>query len=630
MTTLLSSTARRLLLAALGSFLLAVPCFAYNTVWTGADGTEDFFDPGNWSVLVPDNNNSFNIQSNLTATLDTNSSFNSVGSQVYMNYMDLGDSSEATTNQGYMVFNNGFIHMSENAGDVQGIIGWNTNGYSKLVVNGGTVYFDGPDGNVSGKFGALWMQSFGEGSGINGINFDCGTSYSQASGTYNQSNGNGSYGRLELHSNALMRVATVFKIGDMGVAATNAALAYPLVLESGQIVMDGNSELDCGDGFTAGKDLTYTTIDLSGNSKLVIGNSMGAGNTNGSSQQGYFTLGARVSTYTALTIRDNAQLQCMTLQSRAPASVLVTNNAKFMIYNVLAGSGTIKYPYESSYIAGVDVVANPYGEGTNLIFTVADHATFYVDTWGYWGTKATEDVNSNLINGLVIGNGAFTGKIRGGSGYGSKGTLVIQDYATLDIRQSLSLGTAFSTSSDGTLQVVGPNTAITIGSNLSLCIGFDNAAATGATGRLSEFITGPTQSTVTVSNNTLINTQGTLKVTLQGYTPVGGENYLLITNVLGTNDGLFHTFDYSAAPLSPGLIWQPSATTNAVSLQVVNTFNVQPSGTNLMVTWTNQGVANVLQFSTNLANGFTDVVPTATSPYILSPTNAAAFFRLRN
>ena len=187
-----------------------------------------------------------------------------------------------------------------------------------------------------------------------------------------------------------------------------------------------------------------------------------------------------------------------------------------MIYNVLAGSGTVKYPYESSYIAAVDVTNNPFGEGSNLFFTVADHGTFYVDTWGFYGTKAAPDVNSNIINGLVIGSGSFSsGKIKGGSGYGSRGTLVIQDYGTLDIRQSLSLGTAVTPFSDGTLQIVGPNTTVTIGSNLSLCIGFDGAAATGATGRLSAVITGPTHSTVVVSNNTLIHTQGTLKVALQ-------------------------------------------------------------------------------------------------------------------
>ena len=316
----LSSTASKLsriaIFAILGSRLLAVECFAYDTVWTGTAGDGDFFNPGNWTGPVPPITIRPPSQRTKQPPLTPTRHFTLALASFSMNYLDLGDSTEATTNQGNLVINNGFIHMSKTSGDAQGIIGWNTNGYSKFVVNGGTVYFNGPDGNVSGKFGALWLQA-GAGtlvSGVNAINFDSGTSYTQASGTYNQAAGNGSFGRLELHSNAVMRIATVLKMGDQGVGATNASLSYPMVTESGVLIMDGNSELDCGDGFTMGKDLTSSVVDLSGNAKLVIGNSMGAGNPNGSSQQGYLTAGARASTYSTITVRGNAQLQCMTLQ----------------------------------------------------------------------------------------------------------------------------------------------------------------------------------------------------------------------------------------------------------------------------------------------------------------------------
>ena len=626
-------------LAVFTSLLLASRAFAYDTVWTGSAGDGDFFNPANWTSGPPVNNNSSAIALNQTATIDTNSPFYSGSGAFYMNYLDLGDSSEATTNLGTLVINNGFVHMSENSGDIAGIIGWNTNGYSKMIINGGTVYFDGPDGNVSGKFGALWRTNFGAVSGVNNINFNCGTSYTVASLTNNPANGNDSFGRLELHSNALMRVATVFKMGDMGATATNANLAYPLVLESGVLVMDGNSELDIGDGFTVGKELTSSSIDLSGNAKLVIGNTMGAGNPNGSSQQGYYTDGARNSTYSTTTVRDNAQLQCMTLQCRAPGSILVTNYAKFMIYNVLAGSGTIRYPFQSSYIAAVDITNNPFGEGSNEVFTVADHGTFYVDAWGFFGTAATPDANSNLINGLVIGNGNFqSGKIKGGNGFGSRGTLIIQDYGTLDIRQGLYLGTAANLFSDGTLQVIGPNTTVTIGTNLSLCVGYDGiTVGSGARGRISEVITGPTHSTITVSNNSLIHAQGTLQLVLRGYTPVGGESYTLLRNINGTNDGAFATNDFTSAPLSPGLVWQITTTSNTVIASVLNTFKLQRAGGNLAAVWSNEtGIGtnllftNILQSSSNAKTGYTDVTPTATSPYTINQTNATRFFRLRH
>ena len=100
---------------------------------------------------------------------------------------------------------------------------------------------------------------------------------------------------------------------------------------------------------------------------------------------------------------------------------------------------------------------------------------------------------------------------------------------------------------------------------------------------------------------------------------------------------MFKTNDFSAAPLSPGLVWQVSATSKTVALQVVNTFRMQSSGTNLSAVWTNETglganllFTNILQSSTNVLTGYQDIVPTAVSPYAISRTNAARFFRLRH
>ena len=598
-----------LLLVALGSFLTTFQSFAqYDTVWTGTAG--DFLAPANWSVLVPTNNNTFNIDNGGTAVIDT-------GGAVAFNYFDLGDTG---TGYGNLQINNGEVHMAEAPGDSYAQVGLNDTVNSSFVMNGGTVYYDGPQASVvlaeTGYdiTGELWTNAVlyaagVQNSGVNRLTLNIGAAPSTG----------GAMGSLELHSNAVMRIASSLSIAGGNTVAPN--------FEQASLVMDGDAELSVGDGLGLGKLLSIASIDMSGNSHLVVGNSMGLDNTNGTSGEGYFTAGSRAISVQTVTLRDNAEIDCMTLQGRGEADILITNNAALKVFNVLAGSGTINYPKTESYFG--------CQYSTNSLITVAGHGVFYVDTFGLFGKSGVAVSYSNLVNGLSIGNGGYVKSIVGNNSknqqYAGVGTLEMRDFGTLDLRQGLHLGTyngpgPLGQPSQGTLRVVGPSATINIGDELRLAINLTNAAVSGI-GMIDEVITGPTQSTIHVANRAWL-TNGVLKVELQGYTPVGGETYTLVS--AGLVDGLPKTNNFSAAPLSPGLVWNVSATSTTLVLKVINTFNIQPSGGNTVVSWQDQqGTTNILQSSTNVVTGYADVVPAATSPYTVNPTNAAMFFRLR-
>jgi hypothetical protein len=621
-----------LLLVAFGSALVVLRSVAQDTYWTGTTG--DFFDIANWSVLVPTNNYAFEINNDGTAIIDTNSSLYS--GPVYFNFAQLGDTGTGT---GILQINNGEVHAAEFLGGSYTAIGDNNNG-SALIMNGGTLYYDGPQNDVAAAITGntyltngnnyLWKIGVaGARAGINGLSLDVG-----------QYNGGTSNCIIELHSNAVMDVANSLSFGGASGGTQNT-------FQTSGLIMDGNAQFNIGDGWGPGRDYAYWTGVLSGNSSWTVGNSMGVGNTNGCSNQGYFAFGSRDDHLPLLTVEDNASVNSILLKNQGFGDILLTNNAFFGIYdclspksynNPLAYTNTLYYPYSDSFWGYQNVDDN---KGLGLLaawglptFTVADHSKFVVNVFGVWDPASVGEFNgvayTNLPSGFSIGNGGYTtdAHIGGGGANGDGGELIVKDYGTFLDYQSLHLGTSQSPTTSGILSVWGPNATINIGDELRLAMNLTNGMA-AATGEVEEVISAPTQSTIHVANRAWL-TNGVLKVVLNGYSPVGGETYNLIQ--AGTVDGLPKTVDYSAAPLSPGLVWNLTATSTNLVLQVVNTnalpaLTIQRSGANLQVSW--PGSNGILQSSTNLATGFTDIVPTATSPYVVSPTNAAMYFRLR-
>src|SRR5262249_40618816 len=143
----------------------------------------------------------------------------------------------------------------------------NKNGVSSFIMYGGTNYFDGPQSDVvlanSGvtKVGYLWKQG-SLNSGVSALQLAAANSVVPS--------GVGAKGHIEMHGNSLFRVARTINFCDQPVVSPD--------FQVGDLVLDGNAEFSCGDGFSMGKEWSTVTVDLSGNSKLVVGASNGIGN----------------------------------------------------------------------------------------------------------------------------------------------------------------------------------------------------------------------------------------------------------------------------------------------------------------------------------------------------------------
>lgn len=132
----------------------------------------------------------------------------------------------------------------------------------------------------------------------------------------------------------------------------------------------------------------------------------------------------------------------------------------------------------------------------------------------------------NTTNGLAISGP------RDAANEGGKVILIVRDSASFRIEQYLALGTGNqSTTTDGTLQIRGPAATVSIGGNFNMAVDRDGVLPTtdGNPGKatLQAVITAANHSTVQVDGIARI-AEGILKVTLDGYTPRGGEVYRLI------------------------------------------------------------------------------------------------------
>ena len=124
-------------------------------------------------------------------------------------------------------------------------------------------------------------------------------------------------------------------------------------------------------------------------------------------------------------------------------------------------------------------------------------------------------VNSDPASGPTKGL-AISGPRDAGNA-GGTAIMVVRDRASFNVVQDLALGTGADVTSDGTLEVVGPNATVNIGGNLAMAVDL-NGDVTPGKGTLTATITGPTHSTVNVTNIGQI-ANGYLNVKLSGYAP---------------------------------------------------------------------------------------------------------------
>jgi hypothetical protein len=551
--------------------------------WTStADG--DFFTPGNWEGgVVPAATDTAVINNGTTATM-AGTGTNDLG-RIILGALNEG-ADQGTTESGHIIMNSGFLRLGGTSGDGKAVIGLSET-LSTFIMNGGTIWFDGPE---------LFPGSTGD-DGLTGLDWEVGER---------------GLGRFEMHSNA------VFRAGDDLKIAENAA-------GNGSCLIDGNAKLSLGSGISiSGGGTNVQTMVIGGNAVVDSGNSMGAGDPLGSTDEGYLTMSTGEGV-AHLTIQDNGILNIRRLTARQGTStILVKNNGQFHIFDVLRGKGNTVNPPDRPAETGPGADNNnstyPSQPGTSTI-TLQDDAQMTVNA-----------ATAGHLTGLAISGP------RADSDPGGTGILVVRDRALFRVEQDLGLGVGRDGDdsdglvSDGTLEIVGPNAQVSIGTNLNMAVNSDgtvaardldgNPAAIPGKATLSAVITGSTHSTVNVGGTAYI-AHGILKVALQGYAPVGGETYTLIQG--GVIDGQFRETNYTAAPLAAGLSWTLEYATNAVRLKVAG----QTAAPRIVtVTTTNNvapptGTVSLLQALTDLQDG--DIIrfniPGAGPHFIETPTD---------
>ncbi len=498
-----SSVMRKRVLAFAVAFGAAVPAFAGPDdylIWSRDDGegygsgSGSFLDAANWENqdMNPDAPGITYplvvIGGGGTATIAEDAG------NVFFGSLQLGEFEDEV---GHLVMNGGFLRIGniDFDDDFDSHIGGNGVEESTFIMNGGTIFFDGPDlfpgdANNDGLHGKdLEIGEFGP-------------------------------GRFEMYGGVL-RIADDLKVAEQ-------------IAGNGHALITGDSVVSIGSGIGVGRGSSATLI-VSGNAVVDSGNSMGAGSAEGMTNEGYLTLNFVNSGESIVTIEENATVNIRTLQARDGKSTLtVRDNGQFHIFDVFAGSGT-EFGVGLQQMNGNN---NPSAYGStataDAIIILQDNAVMTVDS----------------VDGLSLG-----GNIRRGGSTGGKAELRIQDAATFSIVQDLRLGDGGvdTTTAHGILTVRGPGASIQIGTDLS----FNPTDEAGAQGTFVAEITASTHSTVNVTGVADIELAD-LVVKLDGYTPSMGDSYALIdagSLKSDTNDGKFATTDLSEAALDAGLFW---------------------------------------------------------------------------
>ncbi len=549
--------------------LLASPALqAQNYVdWVATTG--DFHTASNWTPpTVPGVDEIVVINNAGTATIASTAGDRALSSVL------LGESGSQS---GHIIMNGGFFRIGATQADPKVNIGKGSV-ESSFIMNGGTIYFDGPDEPS--------MAGSREDAGINELDWEVGET---------------GMGRFEMHGDS------VFRVGDDLKIAENAA-------GQGYCLIDGNARLSAGSGIAVSSGGTAEQmLIIGGNAVVDSGNSMGAGSPEGHTDEGYLTLsigGGRAT----VTVQDDATFNFRVLSSRQGVTVFtVKDRGQVHIFDVFAGRGFI------DDLTPPDRPAQMGGFRSSLSSGPATDSTLILQD------EAEMTVNTEY--GLAI-----SGPRDAAGNEGGKAVMIVRDSASFRIEQSLAIGTGNqSSTTDGTLEVRGPDATVSIGGNLNLAVNPDGNVPTTdqvpGKATLHAVITAATHSTVKVEGIARIG-QGILKVSLDGYTPRGGEVYPLIQG--GTIDGEFLEVDGSAAPLAEGLSWEIEYGTDAVLLKVAGgpqttTLLIGLEGNQITLSWEGGGS---LEQAESLTGGW-NAVAGATSPHTVEAAGSAAYYRIR-
>jgi hypothetical protein len=303
-------------------------------------------------------------------------------------------------------------------------------------------------------------------------------------------------------------------------------------------------------------------LTVAGNALLVSGNSAGAGNTaQGWTNEGYFTLSTNADPATAdVLIRDSAKVYVRSLQQRNGLSnMTVQDNGQFHVFDTFThaapnlGVATImgdpNGPQRSSHVA--------QNAGAVFNLTLRDNAQMSVDS-------AMDVAAGAQFQGLALSGGDNRAAIAGSGGITN---ITIQDNASFVIQQDLYMTPVSTGTAASTLSVRGPDATVEI--NGDLFMSYDPVAQSESLdpSTLKAVITGNSHTTIDVGDVAQIQF-GNLAVEFDGYSPVGGESYTLLTasSIMGT------AFRAMSLPTLPtGLSWDLDVGTTSIMLNVTGT-----------------------------------------------------------
>ena len=366
-------------------------------------------------------------------------------------------------------------------------------------------------------------------------------------------------GKLELHNNAVLRISDDLKIG----AEADG---------NGEVLIDGNAMVTIGSGVSVSESArSKGKLTVAGNALLVSGNSAGAGNTaQGYTNEGYFTLSTSADPATAdVFIRDSAKVYARTLQQRnGLTNMTVQDNGQFHVFDTFAhvapnlGVATIKGdpngPQRASHVA----------ESAGAVFnlTLKNNAQMSVDS-------AMDEAAGAQFQGLALSGGNNRAVV---AGSGGETNILISDNASFVVQQNLYMTLVSTGTAASTLSVRGPDASVEINGDLFMSYDPFSQLESLDPSTLKAVITGNSHTTIDVGDVAQIQF-GNLAVEFDGYSPVGGESYMLLTanSIMGT---AFRAT--SLPPLPTGLSWDLDIGTTSIMLSVTGSLPGVPGDYN--------------------------------------------------
>jgi hypothetical protein len=271
-------------------------------------------------------------------------------------------------------------------------------------------------------------------------------------------------------------------------------------------------------------------------------------------------------------IKDSAKVYVRSLQQRAGTSnMTVQDNGEFHVFDTFAHAtpnlgvatvtGTPSGPQRTSHMA--------QNNGSVFNLTLMNNAKMSVDS-------ALDDGFGTTYQGLAMSGGNNSGQF---TITGGESNIIVRDNASFVVQQNLYMTFASPVTPVGaasTLSIRGPDATVEINGDLYMSfdpnVGFENLDPS----TLKAVITGNSHTTIEVGDVAHIQ-YGNLAVEFDGYSPVGGESYTLLSasSITGTS------FRGTSLPTLPtGLSWDLDITATSVILNVMGSLPGLPGDFN--------------------------------------------------